>query len=245
MQHTQQQGWRRGIRWFLAEFIVVVSGILVALAAQAWYGAARDARLERGYVRQLISDLDDTLQALQQAVSQDSLRVNANLRFVEALHRSQPLNADSARAWLEVPQGISFYSDPRPLLGTVTTLIQTGDIKLIEDQAVRSKIVAYAAWMTADMEELSRNVNRLVAANDVERRQWEQHGLVTPTWYLHDAGESYRQYLAAWPVIREDAALRSAVQVRFIVFSNRVWYLRRMQESTKELRALLHKGYSP
>ena len=51
-------------------------------------------------------------------------------------------------------------------------------------------------------------------------------------------------YLAAWPVIREDAALRAAVQVRFIVFSNRVWYLRRMQESTKELRAMLRTGYS-
>jgi hypothetical protein len=240
----QQPGWRRSVRWFLAEFIVVVSGILVALAAQAWYGAARDARLERGYVQQLISDLDGTLQQLQLAVSDDSLRADANRRFVEALHRTQPLVADSARAWLEVPRGISYYSDPRPVMGTVTTLIQTGDIKLIENQAVRSKIVAYAAWMSADMEELSRNVNRLVAANDVERRQWEQHGLVTPTWYLHDAGESYRQYLAAWPIIKEDAALRSAVQVRFIVFSNRVWYLRRMQETTTELRALLSNGYS-
>jgi len=241
---TQRQGWQRSVRWFLAEFIVVVSGILVALAAQAWYGAARDARLERGYVRQLISDLDETLQALQQAVSLDSLRVNANRGFAEALHRSQPPNTDSARAWFEVPQGLGFYSDPRPLLGTVTTLIQTGDIKLIEDQAVRSQIVAYAAWMTADMEELSRNVNRLVEANDIERRQWEQHGLVTPTWYLNDARESYRQYLAAWPLIRTDAAVRSAVLVRFIVFSNRVWYLRRMQETTKKLRAMLREGYS-
>jgi hypothetical protein len=129
-------------------------------------------------------------------------------------------------------------------LGTVTSLIQTGDIKLIENQAVRSKIVAYASWMTSDMEELSRNVNRLVAANDNERRQWEQHGLVTPTWYVQDPGGSSRKYLAAWPVIREDAALRSAVQVRFIVFSNRVWYLRRMQESTQELRTLLRNEYS-
>ena len=46
------------------------------------------------------------------------------------------------------------------------------------------------------------------------------------------------------PFIKDDAALRSAVQVRFIVFSNRVWYLRRMQETTRELRALLSNGYS-
>jgi hypothetical protein len=239
------QGWRRSLRWFLAEFIVVVSGILVALAAQAWYGAARDARLERSYMLQLISDLDATLQTLQLSVSQDSLRASANLGFVQALHRPGPLNADSARAWLDVPQGISFYSDPRPVLGTVTTLIQTGDIKLIEDQAVRSKIVAYAAWMMSDMEELGRNVNRLVIANDDERRQWEQHDLVAPTWYLQNGTESYRAYVDAWPVISKDAALRSAVQVRFIVFSNRVWYLRRMQESTVQLRTMLRDAYLP
>jgi hypothetical protein len=120
-----------------------------------------------------------------------------------------------------VPQGISFYSDPRPVLGTVMTLIQTGDIKLIEDQRVRSRIVAYASWMTTDMEELSRNVDRLVAANDVERRQWEEHNLVTPTWYLNGTDESRRSYLAAWPVIRSDAAVRTAVQVRFIVLSKK------------------------
>jgi hypothetical protein len=240
---TQQQGWRRSVRWFLAEFVVVVTGILVALAAQAWYGAVRDARIERSYVRQLISDLDGTLQALQLAISQDSLRVNANLRFAEALHQTRPMHPDSARAWLEVPQGITFYSDPRPLVGTVTTLIQTGDIKLIGDHAVRSKIVAYAAWMSADIEELSRSVNRLVAANDIERRQWEQHGLRAPTSYLNDGRGHFRRYLAAWPLIREDPAVRSAVQVRFIVFSNRVWYLRRMQESTKQLRALLQEAY--
>jgi hypothetical protein len=171
---TQRQGWRRSIRWFLAEFLVVVTGILIALAAQAWYGAARDARLERGYVGQLIGDLDATLVTLAQAVSEDSLRTSANLHYFEALHQGHPLDADSAREWLEVPHGITFYSDPRPVLGTVTTLIQTGDIKLIQDQAVRSKIVAYGSWMTSDMEELSRNVNRLVAANDLERAQWER-----------------------------------------------------------------------
>jgi hypothetical protein len=95
---TKRQDWWRSVRWFLAEFIVVVSGILVALAAQAWYGSARDARLERGYVQQLISDLDGTLQQLQLAVSEDSLRATANLRFVEALHRPQPPDAEAARA---------------------------------------------------------------------------------------------------------------------------------------------------
>ncbi len=34
----------RGLRWFAAEFAVVVSGVLVALALQAWYQSRQDAR---------------------------------------------------------------------------------------------------------------------------------------------------------------------------------------------------------
>ena len=35
----------RGLRWFAAEFFVVVAGILVALAVQSWWND-RSARLE-------------------------------------------------------------------------------------------------------------------------------------------------------------------------------------------------------
>ena len=220
-----------------------MSGILVALAAQAWYSNTRDGRLERAYVGQLISDLDGTQRTLQEALTEDSIRGEANRRFAAALHQPGALDADSARPWLEVPRGLSYYSDPRPVLGTVTTLIQTGDIKLIRDAGVRSRIVAYSAWMTTDMEELSRNVNRLVGANDAERLQWEQHGMQMPSWYLQNAQETAGMYLAAWPVIKNDPLFRSAVQVRFLVFSNRVFYLKRMLESTATLRALLSSGY--
>ncbi|PAP75067.1 hypothetical protein [Rubrivirga marina] len=39
-------GWRRGARWFGAEFLVVVTGVLVALAVGAWWQGCQDAARE-------------------------------------------------------------------------------------------------------------------------------------------------------------------------------------------------------
>ncbi len=102
----------RGLRWFAAEFAVVVSGVLVP---------------------------------------------------------------DSARVWLQWNRG--WYSDPRPVAGTVTTLIQTGDIRLIRDPALRAGIVSYANSITTDMQRLSKNVDRLMGANDDERARLERDGV--------------------------------------------------------------------
>ena len=35
--------WRKSGRWFAAEFLVVVTGVLVALAASAWWTARQEA----------------------------------------------------------------------------------------------------------------------------------------------------------------------------------------------------------
>jgi hypothetical protein len=241
--------WRGGARWFLAEFLVVVSGVLVALALQAWYNGRQNAGAERAYLAQLDADLAATDRALRDALHGDSLIVVANSRLVRALYRQGPLSADSARSWLHWQLG--WFSDPRPVLGTVTTLIETGDIRLIRNAELRSQIVAYASLMATDMEELSRNVTRNMSASDTERLLYERHGLRVRT--ATDSGEVRIQgtytdaevraylpsYTAAWPALQADPDLRAANQIRLLAFRNRVFYLDRMIASTNELRSRL------
>ena len=54
---SRRRDWRPGVRWFGAEFLVVVTGILVALALNAWWGSRQDAAREQAYVRQLRAEL--------------------------------------------------------------------------------------------------------------------------------------------------------------------------------------------
>ena len=171
----ERRSWRGGVRWFAAEFLVVVSGILVALGLQAWYQGRQETQAAHVYLDQLTTDLDATEKALQLAITQESARVEVTARIIAAFSDPEPLQPDTAHRWLKLQFG--YYSDPRPVLGTVSTLVQTGDIKLIDNPVLRSGITAYLSLMQADLDELSRNVGRLTGASDVIRRRWEYSSL--------------------------------------------------------------------
>ena len=243
---------RASVRWFAGEFLVVVAGVLAALAMQSWYQASRDAKAANVYLAQLQSDLEASEQMLRTAVMEDSLRAAANGWLLDALHAREIPSADSSKSWLRFRLG--FYSDPRPVLGTVNTLIETGDIRLIRNAQLRSQIVAYASLMATDAEELSRHVTRLISASDAERLQWEKHGFdpfkftgttsrteVAGTLSDEGARVVHETYARAWPELKNDPEFRAAISVRQIAFASRVFYLRRMMMSTDELHRLVLK----
>jgi hypothetical protein len=246
------QTWRVRVRWFAGEFLVVVAGVLTALAMQSWYQARQDAAAASTYLSQLKVDLEATQEMLETAVVEDSLRAEANAWLLDALRNPvMPTPESSSRLRLR----LGYYSDPRPVLGTVSTLIETGDIRLIRDPRLRSRIVAYASLMATDAEELSRHVNRLISASDAERLQWAKDGLdsfaLTGTTtqsevagtYSEDGAERLRQsYASVWRVLHANPELRAALSVRQIAFASRVFYLRRMVSSTEELRSLLDES---
>jgi hypothetical protein len=72
--------WQPGIKWFAAEIVVVVAGILIALSAQDWWEALARSRAEA---------------ALRQQFARDVLEIRADLavdiegseRKLQALHR--------------------------------------------------------------------------------------------------------------------------------------------------------------
>ena len=132
------------------------------------------------------------------------------------------------------------YSDRRPVLGTVNTLIANGDIKLIRDPELRSRIMSYASLVTTDMAELSRSVDRLTSANDAERERFEHIGLPPVADYSAEQMTSLLpRYSNAWTVMQSDPDLRVAYQIRLVSYFNRIFYLDRLKTATSELRAML------
>lgn len=72
---------RRSVRWFAAEFLVVLSGILVALALQAWWNDRSDRAAERVVLTQMLSDLsEDSARIAQGAI--DDKRAGAKAIFL-------------------------------------------------------------------------------------------------------------------------------------------------------------------
>ena len=132
--------WRSGVRWFAAEFLVVVTGILVAFALQAWYEGRRDADRERSYLAQLAADLRDTDRLVATADAENRPADLAGTRLLRAYYAPTPPPRDSILLWFVQA---SQYELVRPVTATVEALVTTGDLNLIRSDSLRTAIAAY------------------------------------------------------------------------------------------------------
>jgi len=131
--------WLGRAQWFGAEFLVVVTGVLVALAVQAWYQGVGDRRNEEEYLRQLASDLMATELAMARTDSISRHGEHAGTMLVRAFNDSA-LSRDSVLHWLAGMGGVTFRL---PVMGTSEALIASGDLRLIRDDSLRAGIAAY------------------------------------------------------------------------------------------------------
>jgi hypothetical protein len=118
---------------------VVVTGILTALALQAWWEARSDLTRERIYLDQLTTDLSETERMLMSADSTLAPIIATNSKIVRAFHTPNP-PLDSLAPWI---QAALFFNEYRPVLGTAEALIASGDLALIRDPVLRSAITKY------------------------------------------------------------------------------------------------------
>jgi hypothetical protein len=149
--------WRPSAAWFAAEIAVVVVGVLIALALNAWWAGRQDAAREATYLRQLAADLERTEQqiSIADSVSRGSERATAQL--LRAYYRPQVPPADSVRRWLA--SAVS-YSATRPVLGTAEALVATGDLGLVDDDSLRSAITSYLEGARSGIELQARFVTK-------------------------------------------------------------------------------------
>jgi hypothetical protein len=147
-------GWAPGLRWFLAEFLVVVAGVLVALALSSWAKGRQDIAREQSYLRQLHADLGRNETELATAVEFLDERAAASARV---LHRFWAQAAVADQAFIDdllQPRSTRRF---RPVLGAAEALISSGDLNLIRSDAVRAAILDYVESMRTHLEAINRH----------------------------------------------------------------------------------------
>jgi len=127
-------------KWLLAELVIIIVGVLIALAIDEWRGKIEDANLEREYLTQLIIDLRVTEEKMASDETRNAVSETAIVQFVAAFEDSELVELDLARQWL---YEIRTYNNSVPVLGTVEALVSTGDLRLIRNPSTRSKITQY------------------------------------------------------------------------------------------------------
>ena len=140
-KEAASRNWRPKLRWFAAEIAVVVVGVLIALALNAWW-ANRDAR-----ARALV-----VLQDLRQDFAFNKAEIE-RVR-VRALDRMGPFNQftslapetlsdlspDSAFALYESAYELETYD---PITGSIDALVASGNLGLIRDHALRNHLTSF------------------------------------------------------------------------------------------------------
>jgi hypothetical protein len=231
--------WRRAIR----DIALIVVGVLIALAANAWWQAREDQARARAHIAQLIADVRENERTLRSALQLDSTTADGIQRLLSALDRVPAPQSDSLRLWMQRPP--VFYSDPRPRLGTVNALIETGDIRLFRDERVRSAVIAYSSAMEEERAEASRALDVLVPGGLLLARRFRAAGLPTVApgadgRFRPAALERLTEgVVARWPEIRSDPQVFEALLNATVGYASRVSSLEAMLNATMQLRGLL------
>ena len=142
-------------RRFLFEFAVVVAGVLVALAVNAWYQDRQDDRKKADYIALLSRDLERTLTELEGYVAFESRQLE-DAALARRAVATLPVTTDT-----DVISGAMARLLTRKTLvlrnSAYEDLVSTGNLGLIDDAALRDRIVDFYQVTQQEYDIINRN----------------------------------------------------------------------------------------
>ena len=142
----------RELRWgqVAVELLLLIAGILIALAVDGWIEDRRDAQTERQYLEGIVRDLDRDLVILEEFGDYHERQVADGVMAYRAL-RTEPDVKDKEG----VAQALSRLMSRRTLRlshPTYSNLVGSGNIRLMRNAELRDRIVglyeANERWVT-------------------------------------------------------------------------------------------------
>jgi hypothetical protein len=212
-----------------AEFAVIVAGVLIALAVDSWWERRQEQNHARQYLEQLLVDIEKTEGRLLGTIDTETQRLEQVTSVIDrALHGPWP-HADS----LDLPTGYNYFE---PLKGTLTALIQGGDLRLVRSDSIRFELIAFSALLD-ETETILRNTETLVW-NSTERLLTgrARHSQYAARRDAND-GRGWGQVNVAGAL--NDPEIISALQVQAVASSVRIFNLSRLKEPTSRIINLL------
>jgi hypothetical protein len=147
--------WRGRLRWFAAEFLVIVTGVLVAVALNGFYQRRHDARNEATYLALLNRDIGHTTRQLEEKLAFETAQVRDGVTAYREISASvRPENRAAVSAALRK------LSDRRTMAlldATYQDLVSTGNLRLIRNRGLRDQIVEFYATTGAQYEIMNKN----------------------------------------------------------------------------------------
>lgn len=217
--------WNR----LFAEFTVIVAGVLIALAVNSWWERRQERNRAREYLEQLLVDVQATERRLRATIETETQRLEGVNSVIDRALRGPWPQADS----LEFPTGYNYFE---PLKGTLTALIQGGDLRLLRNDSIRFELIAFSA-LIHETETILRHTETLI---------WNSTERVTVGRARHSQSAARREANAGrgWGQVNVAGALNdpeiiSALQLQATASQIRLFNLGRLEEPTSRIIRLL------
>ncbi len=138
------EGRLRGWRGALGEFVVIVVGILVALAGDTWFDGRTERREEREALVALREEFTASLGALELSRQRHRTYADATSRLLQWTGPDPRLpTGDTVSTTLE--RALGFYSSYNDQRGVLDGIIASGGLRLIQNDSLRAKLAGWPA----------------------------------------------------------------------------------------------------
>ena len=133
---------RLDLHYLIGELIIVVLGVLIALAANGLYEQRQERQREAAYLDRLRSDLQTGSARLQDRQRRYNQSLTAAAKLVDELESSSPTDSDLLAYFLYAVQ-IGGNSAGYAHDTTYRELLSTGNLNIVSDDSLRGRIVDY------------------------------------------------------------------------------------------------------
>lgn len=139
---NSQFNWQRGIQWFLAEFLVVVLGILVALGLNGWWTDRVERAQERDLLLGLQVEFEANLALFDRTADLHRETIEQSRQLIE-LTGPNPGDIDLSMINNILFPLLSEIPSFHPALGEIEAMLGAGQLGLIRNDQLRA---AVAGW---------------------------------------------------------------------------------------------------
>lgn len=146
-EHVKAQNWTA----VALDFFIVVVGVFIGLQVSNWNDARVERALEREYLERLYADMNGSIEDYALNDNWDQTRIETQAVILKALRAGTIAEDDRSGFAL----GLIYLGRHNPIRrrwGTVEELRSTGNIAILRDVALRTKIAA----IDADFERTNR-----------------------------------------------------------------------------------------
>lgn len=129
----------------LAEFCVIVVGVLVALVLEAWWSGREDRAFERELRTDMVAEFQENLAILDADLEENAAASQTLNRFADLSDEALAVVPDTAFAiWAD---GSFSWAGFDPAMGNARALVSSGNLGVISDRELRLRLTRWSGLM--------------------------------------------------------------------------------------------------